>query len=329
MPKLSIPDAELMEGGHAGCPGCGAALAMRYLLKGFGENVSLSIPACCWTVIGMPFPMTVFKVPVLDNAFEATGAAISGVRAGLDAQGKKDVTVIGFAGDGGTADIGLQALSGMLERRTDAVYVMYDNEAYMNTGIQRSGSTPMGAWTTTTPVAKTSRGKAEPKKDIFEIVLAHRPAYAATANVAFPEDYIKKAKKAAAVEGPRFFHVLAPCPAGWRFPSEKTVAIGRLATDTNVFPLMEYEGGKLRLTRKPSKRTPLADYLKVQGRFAHFRPEEVDALQGEVDLRWQGLLARETPAKAPARVQPQAEPPTFASPRTQPSDAAAPLAPPA
>jgi len=282
-----------MRSGHAACPGCGAALAMRYVLKGLGPDTIVTVPACCWTVIGTPFPTTVLAVPMIDTAFEATAAAMSGLRAAADALGLKDLTVLGFAGDGGTADIGLQALSGFLERRTDGLYVMYDNEAYMNTGIQRSGATPEGAWTTTTPVGPSSRGKAEPKKDVMAIVAAHRPAYAATVNVAFPEDFVKKVQRAKGIRGPKFLHALAPCPPGWKYGPEKTIEIGRLATDTNMFPLYEVEGDAYRITRKLGRAKPLAEYLKAQGRFAHMTPEEVAELQREIDVRWKRLLALE------------------------------------
>ncbi|MEK6852106.1 MAG: thiamine pyrophosphate-dependent enzyme, partial [Candidatus Thermoplasmatota archaeon] len=293
MARLTIPRQELMHSGHAGCPGCGAALAMRYLLKGLGSNILIALPACCWTVIGTPFPTSVLDVGILDTAFETTGAAMSGLRAAADALKIEGVTVVGWAGDGGTVDIGIQALSGMLERRTDGIYVMYDNEAYMNTGIQRSGATPEGAWTTTTPVGARSRGKSEPKKDIMGIVAAHYPAYAATLNVAFPEDFLKKVQKARDIPGPRFLHVLAPCPPGWKYPPEKTIALGRLATDANVFPLYEIEGGKYRITRKLGAAKPVAEYLKLQGRFVHMRPEEVAETQTQVDARWKRLVALE------------------------------------
>jgi len=266
---------------------------MRYLLKGLGPNTILTVPACCWTVIGTPFPTTAVDVPMLDCAFEATGASVSGLRAAADALGLKDLTIVGFAGDGGTADIGLQALSGMLERWTDGIYVMYDNEAYMNTGIQRSGATPEGAWTTTTPVGEMSRGKTEPKKDVMAIVAAHRPAYAATVNVAFPEDFVRKVQKAKAIKGPRFLHALAPCPPGWRYSSEKTIAIGRLATDTNVFPLYEIEDGKYRITRKLGIARPVAEYLRLQGRFAHLTDADIAEIQAHVDARWKRLLQLE------------------------------------
>ncbi len=290
-----------MFSGHAACPGCGAALAMRYLLKGLGPETIMAMPACCWAVIGGAMPSTALNIGLMDCAFEATGAAVSGIRAGLDAQGLKGITVVGFAGDGGTADIGLQALSGMLERRTDAIYVMYDNEAYMNTGVQRSGATPKGAWTTTTPTGAGMRGKEEQKKDILAIVMAHEPAYAATANVAFPEDFVKKAKRAADLKGPRFLHVLAPCPPGWRFDAERTIEIGRLATETNIFPLLEYTEGEMRLTRKPSVRTPVETYLKAQGRFAHFNADEVRGVQEVVDRKWAKLLHEDAEAAKRAK----------------------------
>ncbi len=293
MARLTIPAEELMRSGHSACPGCGATLVMRYVLKGLGPETILTVPACCWTVIGTPFPTTALDVPMLDCAFEATGASISGLRAAADRLGMKGVTIVGFAGDGGTADIGLQALSGMMERRTDGIYVMYDNEAYMNTGVQRSGATPEGAWTTTTPVGETIRGKAEPKKDMMAIIAAHRPPYAATVNVAFPEDFVKKVQKAKSIRGPRFLHALAPCPPGWRYSSEKTIEIGRLATDTNVFPLYEIEDGRYRISRKLGTAKPVAEYLKAQGRFGHLNETEIAAIQADVDLRWKKLLALE------------------------------------
>ena len=301
MAKLTIPPEELLSRGHSACPGCGAALAMRYVLKGLGPRTIVAVPACCWTVIGTPYPTTALEVPMVDNPIESTGAAISGLRAAADALGLTDRTVVGFAGDGGTVDIGLQALSGMLERRTDAIYVMYDNEGYMNTGVQRSGATPAGAWTTTTPVGHGGRGKLEPKKDILGIVAAHDPSYAATANVAFPEDMVRKVVRARGIHGPRFLHVLAPCPPGWRYPSERSIAVGRLATDSNLFPLVEIEGGRTRINRKVARPVPVREYLEAQGRFGHLGPAEVEALQADVDRRWQRLLRLEAlDAPAPA-----------------------------
>jgi len=299
MAKLTIPRPELMHSGHAACPGCAPALAMRLLLKALGPRTIVSIPACCWTVIATPYPTTALGVPTLDNPIEATGASLSGLRAAADALGFHDVNIVGFAGDGGTADIGLQALSGMLERRTNAIYVMYDNEAYMNTGVQRSGSSPLGAWTTTTPVHGESRGKSEPKKDIMGIVLAHRPVYAATLNPSFPEDFVRKAESARDHEGPRFLHVFTPCPPGWKYSSERTIEIGRLATDTGVFPLYEVVDGKCRITRPTNRLKPIGEYLKVQGRFAHLSAEEIAAAQQQVQNGWERLLAFERESAVP------------------------------
>ncbi len=293
MAKLTIPAQELMWGGHSACPGCGPALAMRLLLKGLGPRTLVSIPASCWTVIATPYPTTALRVGVLDNAIEATGASISGLRAAADALGLENVNIVGFAGDGGTADIGLQALSGMLERRTNAIYVMYDNEAYMNTGIQRSGATPWGAWTTTTPVSAAVHGKPEPKKDIMGIVLAHRPAYAATLNPAFPEDFDQKVERARALVGPRFLHLFAPCPPGWKFDSSQTIALGRLATDTGVFPLYEVVDGRLRITRKTGGLKPVTEYLSAQGRFKHLSADDMAQIQAQVRTDWEHLQSRE------------------------------------
>jgi len=293
MARLTIPAQELMYPGHAACPGCGAALAMRLLLKGLGPRTVVSVPACCWTVIATPYPTTALGVAMMDNPIEATGASISGIRAALDAMGEKDVNVVGFAGDGGTADIGLQALSGMLERRTNAIFVMYDNEAYMNTGVQRSGATPLGAWTTTTPVEGHVRGKPEAKKDVMSIVLAHHPTYAATLNPSFPEDFERKVEKAKGMTGPRFFHIFAPCAPGWRFDSQKTIAIGRLATDTGVFPLYEVEGERYHITRKSGTLKPVEEYIHAQGRFRHLSAEDIAAVQEQVRQGWERLVARE------------------------------------
>ncbi len=293
MARLTIPAQELMYSGHAACPGCGPALAMRLLLKGLGPRTILSIPACCWTVIATPYPTTALGVAMLDNPIESTGASISGLRAAADAMHLDDVEVVGFAGDGGTADIGLQSLSGMLERRTNAIYVMYDNEAYMNTGVQRSGATPRGAWTTTTPVGGGLHGKPEPKKDVMAIVLAHHPAYAATLNPSFPEDFDRKVERARSIEGPRFFHVFSPCPPGWKFDSAETVALGRLATDSGIFPLYEVVDDRLRLTRKIGELKPVTEYLAAQGRFRHLSPEETARIQSEVRAEWDRLLRRE------------------------------------
>jgi 2-oxoisovalerate ferredoxin oxidoreductase beta subunit len=293
MAKLTIPAPELMRAGHSACPGCAPALAMRLMLKGLGPRTVVSVPACCWTVIDTPYPTTALGVAMLDNPIESTGASISGLRAAADALGLENLNILGFAGDGGTADIGLQALSGMLERRTNAIYAMYDNEAYMNTGVQRSGATPLGAWTTTTPVGDGARGKAEPKKDIMGIVLAHRPVYAATVNPSFPEDFVKKVEKASRLTGPRFFHIFAPCPPGWRYASDQTIKIGKMATDCGIFPLYEVEEGHYHVTRKGGALRPVTEYFKAQGRFAHLGPDDLAKVQAEVTADWERLLRLE------------------------------------
>lgn len=293
MTKTTIPEDEFAYPGSTGCPGCGANLVMRYLLKGLGERTMVSIPACCWAVMPGYWPSNCLKIPILYTAFEATGAAISGLRAALDIKGIKDVTVVGFAGDGGTVDIGLQALSGAAERHTDAIYVMYDNEAYMNTGIQRSGSTPWGAWTTTTPLGTSHGFKHESKKDIMAIMQAHRIPYAATVSPAFPEDFVKKVEKAKDIKGFRFIHALSPCPPGWRTNPSMSIEVARLAVDTRVFPLYEIEEGKVHITRK-GKGLPISEYLKVQGRFQHLTELEVAEIQKGVDDSWIMLLLKES-----------------------------------
>ncbi|MFQ5907288.1 MAG: 3-methyl-2-oxobutanoate dehydrogenase subunit beta [Thermoplasmata archaeon] len=288
--RLSLPREELMVGGHLGCLGCGAALAMRFLLKGLGPRTILSIPACCWAVLAGSYPNSYLNVPFVNTAFEVTGASLAGIRAALEVRGIEDVAVVGFAGDGGTADIGLQALSGMLERGDDALYVMYDNEAYMNTGIQRSGATPQGAWTTTTPTRDLGSGKLQPKKDLMAIVVAHRVPYAATASIGYPEDLVKKARKARETRGPKFLHLFCPCPPGWRYSSERTVEVAKLAVDSHVFPLYEVVDGVYHVTRKSSKPKPVAEYLSIQDRFGHLTEETVQGISDQVERSWDSLL---------------------------------------
>ncbi len=292
MAKLTIPKEELLIPGHMGCLGCGGALAMRYVLKALGKRTIVSVPACCWAIMSGIFPNTCLKVPMVNTAFETTGASVSGIRAALDALGIEDVNVLGFAGDGGTLDIGIQALSGAVERGHDIIYVCYDNEAYMNTGIQRSSGTPEGAWTTTTPVGDTQAWKKGPKKNMVEIMVAHKIPYTATATVAYPEDLIKKVTKAKEIKGPKYIHIFAPCPTGWRMPPGKAVEIARLAVQTHVFPLYEVENGVYNVSKKPKKK-PIIDYLKMQGRFKHLPPEFVEKFQNEVDREWEILLKKE------------------------------------
>jgi len=288
--KLTIPEEEIMNPGHLACLGCGASLAMRYVLKGLGKKTILSIPACCWAVIDGPFPYSAAGVPVHHCAFETAAATACGVTHALDQSGQDDVTSVAWAGDGGTFDIGLQALSGAAERGENMIYIVYDNEAYMNTGIQRSSSTPHGAWTTTTPVKHYKKGL---KKNIMEIMTAHGIPYCATANIGYPEDLIKKVKKAKETKGFRFLHIYAPCPTGWKHPPDVTIKISRLATETNVFPLFEVEDGIYKINKKIKNPKPVSEYLKIQGRFRHLTENVVQSIQKEVDQRWTRLQKME------------------------------------
>lgn len=283
--RLSIPEEELMGPGHLACPGCGASLAMRYSLKALGRETVVVVPASCFTIIAGPFPYSSLEVPLYHTPFETAASAASGIKAGLEKKGL-EWTVLAWAGDGGTFDIGLQALSGAGERNDDIIYVCYDNEAYMNTGIQRSSATPMGAWTTTTP---EKHPKDQPKKDIMRIMAAHRIPYAATASVAYPEDLIKKMKKAQGVKGCKFIHILSPCPPGWKMPSEISLKISRLAVNSKVFPLYEVEKGKdYNITKQPTGE-PVEEYLNPQGRFRHLSADDIDFIQRSVDAEWERL----------------------------------------
>ena len=287
--KPTLPLEEYMSPGHLACQGCGAGIAMRVTLKALGRNSIFTFPACCWTVIDGPFPYSTLEVPLLHMAFEATAATASGIKAAMKMLGRDDVIVSGWAGDGGTFDIGIQALSGAAERNEDIFYFCYDNEAYMNTGIQRSGATPYGAWTTTTPVRHFKR---EPKKSIDDIVAAHRVPYLATASVAYVEDLYKKIVKAKEIRGFKFIHILAPCPPGWKSKPEDSVKLARLAVQTGVFPLYEVENGIYSQSIKSPKRKPVAEYLKLQGRFKHLTVEQVAEIQKMVDDRYAELEKR-------------------------------------
>jgi pyruvate/2-oxoacid:ferredoxin oxidoreductase beta subunit len=277
--KFPIPQEEFVYSGHTACPGCGAVLAMRYVLKALGPKTIMVIPPSCAGVIAGGFPVSALKVPVLRIAFETTAISASGIRAALDMMGKKDIHVLAWAGDGGTFDIGLQALSAAAERNDNIIYVCYDNEAYMNTGIQRSSSTPEGTWTTTTP---SSSLKDTPKKDIIRIMAAHKIPYIATASVGYPVDLIKKVEKAKGIHGTRFLLIFSPCPTGWRHSSELTIQIAKLATETGVFPLYEIEAGeKYSLSRRHSVK-PIKEYLSLQGRFRNLTEKDLMKMEERV-----------------------------------------------
>ncbi|MCL5291015.1 MAG: thiamine pyrophosphate-dependent enzyme [Actinobacteria bacterium] len=292
---------DLLTGGHRLCAGCGASIAVRQVLLGANAPVVACSATSCLEVSTTPYPYSAWKTPFIHNAFENAAATIAGVEAAyraLKRKGKidKDVKFVAFGGDGGTYDIGLQSLSGAMERGHNMVYVCYDNGAYMNTGIQRSSATPFGASTTTSPAGKMVPGKLQWRKDLAAIVADHCVPYVAQASVSHWKDLVEKAEKAFAVDGPAFLNVLAPCPRGWRFPNEKTIELAKLAVQTGYWPLFEVEDGVWRLSFKPKDLKPIAEWLKLQGRFKHlFKPGKetlLEEYQRLVSNKWQRLVER-------------------------------------
>ncbi len=289
MRNFNLPEQENVSSGHLACPGCGGALAMRFALKALGRNTVVAIPACCWSVIDGPFPYSSLKIPLFHCAFETAAATASGIRAGLDMKGKEDITVLAWAGDGGTFDIGIQALSGAAERNDNIIYICYDNEAYMNTGIQRSSATPKGAWTTTTPV---DNPKTEQKKNMVEIMAAHRIPYVATLSIAYPDDFMRKVEKAKNIKGTRFLHIFAPCPPGWKMAPELTIEVARLAVRTGLFPIYEIEDGIRYTINIEPDWVPLKEYLRIQGRFSHLTEKDLKEIEERIKLEWEILRNR-------------------------------------
>jgi pyruvate/2-oxoacid:ferredoxin oxidoreductase beta subunit len=284
-------ESEMLYSGHNACPGCGAALAVRFLTRALGPDLAVVLTASCWSIIaGIP-PLTALKCPILHCPFPSAGSVGSGLRRGLNVKGLKDTTVVVLAGDGGTFDIGLQALSGAAQRNEDYIFVCYDNEAYMNTGMQTSSATPFGARTNTAPYPLFKEGQ---KKDIMQIMAAHSIPYAATATIAYPEDMEDKLKKAKALNGFRFIHILSPCPPGWGIESSDTIQLSRLAVQTGSFPLYEIRNGiSWNLTQPPEgARTPLKDYLSPQRRFRQMDELRVQRLQEEVNHEWECLMRK-------------------------------------
>lgn len=276
---MKIPEEELLAPGHRGCAGCGASIGVRLALKVLGRNTVAISATGCLEVMTTPYPETAWEVPWIHVAFENAGAVASGVESALRIQGKDDVNVVAFGGDGGTVDIGLQSLSGAMERGHNMTYICYDNEAYMNTGIQRSGSTPFGATTTTSPKGKASFGEDRPKKNMSMIMAAHGIPYVATASISYPEDYMRKVKKAAEADGGAYIHLNQPCPTGWGFDAAKTIEIGRLAVETGFWPLYEIEDGEFKVTYKPTERKPVKEYLNSQKRFKHLDEDKIEIIQ--------------------------------------------------
>src|SRR4030043_1394323 len=289
MKKIEIPPEEILSHGHLACAGCGAAVAMRLTLKALGEKTVMVFPASCWSIVPGSWPYSSYRITAVHAGFVTGAATASGVRAALDVRGDDETLVAVWAGDGGTFDIGLQALSGAAERNDDFIYICNDNEGYMNTGTQRSSATPLFAWTTTTPVTKP---KENPKKDIMAIMADHQIPYAATATIAYPEDLLRKLEKAKRIRGTRFIHLLSPCPPGWKIPSELSVKISRLAVRSRVFPLYEIENGVSYTLQEESHVVHVKEYLKLQGRFSHLADSEIEMIQKNVERTWERLLKK-------------------------------------
>lgn len=284
--------------GHRACIGCGEALAVRLVCKALGRDTIIVTATGCIEIISSQLPQTSWEVPWIHTLFENTAAVASGIESGLKVlmrKGKypqKRINVVGMAGDGGTNDIGLQALSGALERGHDFLYLCFDNEAYMNTGIQRSSATPYGASTTTSPAGRVSIGQRTWKKDMPAIAVAHGIPYVATACPSYPMDLIDKVRKGARMDGPAYIHILSVCPTGWRSDPKLMVELGRLAVRTGVFPLYEVEYGRYKLNHDPRQLRPVEEYLKLQGRFRHLSASDIAKIQERVTQKYQELMEK-------------------------------------
>ena len=269
-----LPEEELFLAGSTACQGCPSSLALRLAFKALGKNTILIVVASCTSVLQGSYPLSSINLPLMNVAFATGGASASGVAAGIKALKKRgeideEPNVLVWAGDGGTYDIGIQSLSGAAERETDFIYVCYNNEMYSNTGTQRSGATPLGAWTTTTP-----GGKSQHRKDISQIMIAHRIPYVATGSLAYPLDFYQKIQKAASIRGTKYIELMAPCPPGWKFPSSQMIEVSRMAVQSGMWLLYEHEEGETRFTAATKrmiegkvKKKPVKEYLEIQGRF--------------------------------------------------------------
>jgi len=285
---LNLKEEEFVHSGNRACTGCGLSILYRMGLKALGRDCILVVPPSCLTVLQGLFPIASTQVPVLNITFASTAAAASGVRAALKVRKNEHTQVVGWAGDGGTGDIGLQALSAAVERGEDFLYICYDNEAYMNTGVQRSGTTPKGVITTNTPI----KGKMQKNKDLPKIVAAHDPTYVATCSASYPTDFYDKVKKAIGMKGFKYIHIHTPCPPGWGLEERLSVTAGKLAVKTGIYDLYEVENGKKTLSApsakllKKKKLTPITEYFNTQTRFRGLTEEHITELQGEIDAKW-------------------------------------------
>ena len=290
-----ITTEENFAAGHRACIGCGEALAVRHVCKALGKNVIIVNATGCIEIYSSLLPYTSWRVPWIHTLFENVGAVVSGIESAYKARIRKGkiedrgVVFVGFAGDGGTSDIGLQALSGAMERGHDFLYCCFDNEAYMNTGIQRSSSTPYGAWTTTAPVGKKSIGQMTWKKNMPEIAVAHKIPYVATACPSYPFDLMDKVKRGMEIKGPAYIHIFSVCPTGWRCPPNLTIEIGRLAVETGVFPLYEVINGEYRLSVDIPQLKPVKEYMKDQRRFRHLTDDVIERIQARVVEEYEQL----------------------------------------
>lgn len=280
--------------GHKACAGCGASLAVRQALKVLGPHAVAALPAGCMSAVGFNFPQLCFANNAIITPFAATASVLTGIEAGLRAQGLKpdDCTVVGFAGDGGTADIGLQALSGAIDRNDDVLYICYDNEAYMNTGIQKSSLTPFGASTTTMPAGRNQHGCLTQKKNMFEIVAAHGIPYAATASVGYLEDFMRKVEHASHIHGTRYIHVLVPCPTGWGCATDATIDLAREVVDCGLWYLASFEDGVFHVDHDPGQFTDVAHYLRSQGRFRALDDTDIASIVAQRDAKWREMRQR-------------------------------------
>jgi len=295
-----VSEDKLLLPGHAACAGCGPAINVRHVLGALTaarpeSKIVLVIPASCWTIIAGIWPVNAFGVAVHLTPFASAAAEASGIKAALRLRGHGDTQVVVWGGDGATNDIGFSGVSAAAERNEDIIYVLNDNEAYMNTGVQKSGATPEGAWTTTTPAGHPRSGQ---KKEIGRIMAAHGIPYVATlaaGSVPMLKDFRAKVTRAAGLQGFRFLHTLGACPPGWRYPTAQSTEVARLAVESHSFPLWECDHGKWRITFRPKHPLPVSDFLETQGRFGHLSPEEIDTIQSHIDERWNLLAAMESP----------------------------------
>lgn len=296
MKLLNVNESPFVSG-HTGCAGCGGVIAINMVMRIIGRDVIVVNSTGCMEIISSKYPNSSWRVPYIHSLFENAASVATGISAYLRSSGNEHTHVVVLAGDGATYDIGFGCLSGMLERNDDVIYICYDNEAYMNTGYQRSSSTPFGTWTTTSQVGCLIKGKQENKKPIVEIIASHKIPYSASASIAFPTDLEMKIEKAKRMKGSRFIDIHSPCVPGWGFRSDQTVEVAKMAVETGMWILYEIENGKIKINYKPKRFKPVSEYLKYQKRYKHLlKPENKDLLkkiEKEIKENWKRLLELE------------------------------------